>query len=177
MLSGKIALVTGGRGELGRAICARFLREGATVFAADLTREGTLQHSEDGSRFVRYDVTSEEEALGTMARVEDECGKLDVLVNVAGIEMEKTIEETSLADWNRIFAVNVTGTFLASKYALPLLRRSGNGSIINFGSYDGFIADPAPCIWLFGAARRYREHGRLVGIRSGRVRDRPVLYL
>jgi meso-butanediol dehydrogenase/(S,S)-butanediol dehydrogenase/diacetyl reductase len=142
MLSGKVALVTGGRGGIGRAICARFIREGATVFAADLTKEGTLSDAADGSRFVRFDVTSEDEARAAMARVEQECGKLDVLVNAAGIEIEKTIEQTSLADWNRIFAINVTGTFLASKYALPLLRKSGSGSIINFGSYDGFIADP-----------------------------------
>jgi NAD(P)-dependent dehydrogenase (short-subunit alcohol dehydrogenase family) len=142
MLSGKVALVTGGRGGIGRAICARFLRECATVFAADLTKEGTLSEVEDGSRFIRFDVTSEDEARTTMARVEQECGKLDVLVNAAGIEIERTIEQTSLADWNRIFAINVTGTFLASKHALPLLRKSGNGSIINFGSYDGFIADP-----------------------------------
>ena len=135
MLSGKIALVTGGRGGIGRAICARFLREGATVFAADLTKEGTLSDAADGSRFIRFDVTSEEEARATMARVDQECGKLDILVNAAGIEIEKTIEQTSLADWNRIFAVNVTGTFLASKYALPLLRKSGTGSIVNFGSY------------------------------------------
>src|SRR5215467_1976870 len=142
MLSGKVAFVTGGRGGIGRAICARFLREGATVFAADLTKDGTLSDSADGSRFVRFDVTSEDEARATMARVEQECGKLDILVNAAGIEIEKTIEQTSLAEWNRIFGINVTGTFLASKYALPLLRKSGNGSIINFGSYDGFIADP-----------------------------------
>jgi meso-butanediol dehydrogenase/(S,S)-butanediol dehydrogenase/diacetyl reductase len=142
MLSGKVALVTGGRGGIGRAVCARFLREGATVFAADLTKEGTLSDAADGSRFVRFDVTSEEEARAAMVRVEQECGRLDVLVNAAGIEIEKTIEQTSLADWNRIFAINVTGTFLASKYALPLLRKSGSGSIINLGSYDGFIADP-----------------------------------
>jgi meso-butanediol dehydrogenase/(S,S)-butanediol dehydrogenase/diacetyl reductase len=142
ILSGKIAFVTGGRGGIGRAICARFLREGATVFAADLTKEGTLSDAADSSRFVRFDVTSEDEARAAMAHVDQECGKLDILVNAAGIEIEKTIEQTSLADWNRIFAVNVTGTFLASKYALPLLRKSGHGSIINFGSYDGFIADP-----------------------------------
>src|SRR5262245_11340550 len=130
MQSGRIALVTGGRGGIGRAICVRFLREGATVFAADLTEAGTLSDPADGSRFVRLDVTSEEEARAAMARVERECGKLDILVNAAGIEIEKTIEQTSLADWNRIFAINVTGTFLASKYALPLLRKSGNGSII-----------------------------------------------
>jgi len=68
--------------------------------------------------------------------------KLDILVNAAGIEIEKTIEETTLEEWNRIFAINVTGMFLTSKYALPLLRKSGAASIINFGSYDGYIADP-----------------------------------
>ncbi|MGE4251393.1 MAG: SDR family NAD(P)-dependent oxidoreductase [Parvibaculaceae bacterium] len=142
MLSGRIALVTGGRGGIGRAICRRFQREGAIVFAADLTEAGTLADAVDGSRFVRFDVTSEDEARAAMTRVEADCGKLDILVNAAGIEIEKTIEQTSLTEWNRIFAVNVTGTFLASKHALPLLRKSGNGSIINFGSYDGFIADP-----------------------------------
>jgi len=64
------------------------------------------------------------------------------VVNAAGIEIEKTIENTSLEEWNRIFAVNVTGMFLVSKYALPLLRKSDGASVINFGSYDGFIADP-----------------------------------
>jgi meso-butanediol dehydrogenase/(S,S)-butanediol dehydrogenase/diacetyl reductase len=142
MLSGRVALVTGGRGGIGRAICARFLREGATVFAADLTNEGSLPAAADDSRFVRLDVTSEDEARTAMERVGQESGKLDILVNAAGIEIEKTIEHTSLAEWNRIFAVNVTGTFLVSKYALPLLRKSENASVINFGSYDGFIADP-----------------------------------
>jgi NAD(P)-dependent dehydrogenase (short-subunit alcohol dehydrogenase family) len=142
MLAGKVALVTGGRGGIGRAICARFLREGATVFAADLTEQGSLAGAADGTRFIRLDVTSEDDARAAMAEVGRQCGKLDILVNAAGIEIEKTVEQTSLADWNRIFAVNVTGTFLTSKHALPLLRRSGTGSIINFGSYDGLIADP-----------------------------------
>ena len=69
-----------------------------------------------------------------------------MLVNAAGIELEKTIEDTSLEEWNRSFAVNVTGTFLTSKHALPLLRtaasEAGTSSVVNFGSYDGFIADP-----------------------------------
>ena len=96
--------------------------------------QNKLSDAADGSRFVRLDVTSEEEARATMARVDQECGKLDILVNAAGIEIEKTIEQTSLADWNRIFAVNVTGTFLASKYALPLLRKSGSGSVQRVGA-------------------------------------------
>lgn len=141
-LDGRVAIVTGGRGGIGRAICERFVKEGASVFAADLTEGGSLSRATESSQFVRLDVTSEEEVRAAMAVVGQRFGKLDILVNAAGIEIEKTIEETTLADWNRIFAVNVTGTFLVSKYALPLLRKSGAGSIINFGSYDGFIADP-----------------------------------
>ncbi|KIC41131.1 short-chain dehydrogenase [Ruegeria sp. ANG-R] len=147
MLNGKIALVTGARGGIGRAIVARFLREGATVFAADLTPEGSLdQHDDDGSHFVKLDVTQEADAIAAMDHVRAAYGKLNILVNAAGIEIEKTVEETTLEEWNQSFAVNSTGTFLTSKYAIPLMReaaKTGNSaSLINFGSYDGFIADP-----------------------------------
>lgn len=147
MLDGKVALVTGARGGIGRAIVARFVKEGAKVHAADLSPEGSLELAEDdGSRFLKLDVTSEADAINAMERIREEDGKLDILVNAAGIEIEKTIEDTSLEEWNRSFAVNVTGTFLTSKYALPLLRRAArsgaSASLINFGSYDGFIADP-----------------------------------
>lgn len=147
MLSGKVALVTGARGGIGRAIVARFLDEGATVFAADLTPTGSLDASEeDGSQFVKLDVTQEADAIAAMDHVRNAHGKLDILVNAAGIEIEKTVEETTLEEWNHSFAVNSTGTFLTSKYAIPLMReaaKSGSSaSLINFGSYDGFIADP-----------------------------------
>jgi len=147
MLNGKTAFVTGGRGGIGRAICARFLKEGAEVFAGDLSKDGSVGgEASDGSIYVGLDVTSEESVIAAMEAVAQKSGKLDILVNAAGIEIEHTIEHTSLADWNRIFAINVTGTFLASKHALPLLRiGAGSGksaSIVNLGSYDGFIADP-----------------------------------
>ncbi len=145
-LSGKIALVTGGRGGIGRAICDRFMREGATVYAADLSEGGSLAAPGGASRFVQLDVADEDTVKGVMQQVSDEAGHLDILVNAAGIEIEKTIEDTTLEEWNRSFAVNVTGTFLTSKHALPLMRTAaGQGqsaSLINFGSYDGFIADP-----------------------------------
>lgn len=146
-LEGKVAFVTGGRGGIGRAICRRFIREGATVYAADLSDGGSLGGEAAGDGiYVRLDVTSEAEAIAAMEMVRVDAGRLDILVNAAGIELEKTIEHTTLEEWNRSFAVNVTGTFLASKHALPLLRKAvGDGitaSIINFGSYDGFIADP-----------------------------------
>ncbi|MBY6115310.1 SDR family oxidoreductase [Mameliella alba] len=147
MLEGKIALVTGGRGGIGRAIVARFLREGATVYAADLTPQGSLaEHDDDGSLLVAMNVADEAAVTAAMAQVQADHGRLDILVNAAGIEIEKTIEDTSLEEWNRSFAVNVTGTFLTSKHALPLMRAAAahgsSASIINFGSYDGFIADP-----------------------------------
>ena len=146
-LQGKTAFVTGGRGGIGRAIVARFLAEGAEVYAADLTEQGSLlSHDDDGSHFIKMDVAQEAEVIAAMAEVQKRSGKLDILVNAAGIEIEKTIEDTSLEEWNRSFAVNCTGTFLTSKYALPILRAAAasgpSASIINFGSYDGFIADP-----------------------------------
>ena len=146
-LAGKVALVTGGRGGIGRAIVRRFMQEGASVYAGDLTERGSLpSHDDDGSHFVKLDVRSEENAITVANEIDSQHGKLDILVNAAGIEIEKTIEQTSLDEWNQSFAVNATGTFLTSKYSLPLLRKAASGgtssSIINFGSYDGFIADP-----------------------------------
>ena len=145
MSEGKIAVVTGGRGGIGRAICQRFEKEGATVYAADLSAGGSLAADDAPGHFLSLDVTSEDSVRAAMDTVASQHDRLDVLVNAAGIEIEETIENTSLEQWNRIFAVNVTGTFLVSKYALPLLRKStasGGASVVNFGSYDGFIADP-----------------------------------
>jgi NAD(P)-dependent dehydrogenase (short-subunit alcohol dehydrogenase family) len=139
ILDGKTAFVTGGCGGIGSAICDRFTREGARVIAADLSQPDSLA---DGVEFCQYDLTLEAVCQSTFAQLQTRWNQLDILVNAAGIEIEKTIEETTLEEWNQIFAVNVTGTFLTSKYALPLLRKSSGASIINFGSYDGYIADP-----------------------------------
>ena len=141
VLEGKVAFVTGGTGGIGSAICERFQQEGAHVIAADLQDNG------GAGEFVHFDVTDEAGIITTFETLGQKTGKLDVLVNAAGIEIEETIENTTLEQWNRIFAINVTGMFLTSKYALPLLRKSAsensNGaSVINFGSYDGYIADP-----------------------------------
>jgi meso-butanediol dehydrogenase/(S,S)-butanediol dehydrogenase/diacetyl reductase len=132
-LEGKIALVTGGAGGIGQAIVARFRSEGAVAIPGDIHPAPETLH---------IDVTEESSISACIDRVGRQHGRLDILINAAGIELERTIEETTLAEWNRIFAVNVTGTFLVCKAALPLMRASGRASIVNFGSYDGFLADP-----------------------------------
>ena len=94
MLNGKVALVTGARGGIGRAIVARFLNEGATVYAADLTPQGSLdKHDDDGSIFVKLDVTQEADAINAMETVRKGQGKLDILVNAAGIEIDVGIDD------------------------------------------------------------------------------------
>ncbi|MEM7171786.1 MAG: glucose 1-dehydrogenase [Pseudomonadota bacterium] len=139
-LDDKVALVTGGIGGIGQAICRRFVAEGARVYAGDVADPSSELPA--GVDYLPLDVTSEDAVEKAISTVETQAGKLHVLVNAAGIEIEKTIEDTSLEEWNRIFAINVTGMFLTSKRALPLMRAAGGGSIVNFGSYDGFIADP-----------------------------------
>ena len=145
-LEGKTAFVTGGGGGIGTAICKRFAAEGAQVVAADLNpaldTDFNSAQAPDGVDFVAFDVTREDMVISTFEQLSERWDKLDILVNAAGIEIEETIEHTTLEQWNRIFAINVTGTFLTAKYALPLLRQSAGASIINFGSYDGYIADP-----------------------------------
>ena|GEM_PF-1376865 len=138
-LKSKTAFVTGGCGGIGAAICKRFAAEGASVIAADLQQNGTQPL---GVEFREFDLTREAIVKATFNDLAAQWDRLDILVNAAGIEIEKTIEDTTLEEWNRIFAINVTGMFLTSKYALPLLRESGTASVINFGSYDGYIADP-----------------------------------
>ncbi len=135
-LFGRIAVVTGGCGGIGEAICKRLIREGATVYALDLA-----EPTNSDVKYRKHDVTCEQSAIDLLKHIQNHHDRLDILVNAAGIEIEKTIEETTLDEWNRIFAINVSGTFLTSKYTIPLMRRTG-GSIVNFGSYDGFIADP-----------------------------------
>ena len=146
-LNGKTALISGGAQGLGAAIAARFAEEGAVVFIGDLagkteTAAGTVSaiKSKGGKAFfVTLDVTSEQSWQDAIAAVIKEAGKLDVLVNNAGINIREPIEEMKVENLDAMLAVNVKGPFLGCKFAIPVLRRAGGGSIINMSSVCGLI--------------------------------------
>lgn len=139
-IEGKTAVITGGAGGIGRAVAERFLKEGASVLIGDLADAPDVP---EGADYRQTDVSSGASVKALMADAGKRFGgRLDILVTCAGIEIEKTIEDTTEEEWDRSINVNLKGTFLASKFAVPLMRAAGGGSIVTFGSYDGFIADP-----------------------------------
>src|ERR1044072_4504397 len=147
-LEGKIALITGAASGIGWATAELFAVAGAVVILADraadkLTRRAdALAKRGAHHRAVILDVTSESEWLRVMQEIEREFGRLDVLVNNAGIGYFRSIVETTFEEWRNILAVNLDSVFLGTKHALPLLARSGKGSIINVSSIRGQVAGP-----------------------------------
>ena len=149
-LEGRVALITGGGGEIGSAIARRFAAEGAAVAVADLEpakAEATARSVvEAGGRATGFavDVANESSADEAVKRAIAAFGRLTTLVNVAAaITPDGTVETLSLAEWNHALSVNLTGAFLMCKYAVPELRRAGGGSIINIASQLGHLGDPA----------------------------------
>ncbi len=134
-LADKVAIVTGGARGIGRATAELFAEEGAHVYVADLSLDETFGA---GIEFVEHDVTSEASWATLIDRVRADHGRLDVLFNNAGIVGSyDPIDTISIDDWNRIFGINVHGVFLGSRVAVPLMRESGGGSIINTSSIWG----------------------------------------
>ena len=146
-LEGKIALITGGAQGLGAAIAARFAEEGAVVFIGDLAHKaeagaGTAAAIKaKGGKvfFVTLDVTSEPSWMEAMAAVTKEAGKLNVLVNNAGINIRETIDVMKVENLDTVLAVNVKGPFLGCKHAIKMFRKTGGGAIINMSSVCGLI--------------------------------------
>ncbi|MDX2156099.1 MAG: SDR family oxidoreductase [Hyphomicrobiaceae bacterium] len=130
-LSNRIVLVTGAAGTLGRAICEAIAADGGTAVRSDLTgRPG---------QDLPLDVTSEADWARAVADIEARFGRLDGLVNNAGIVLIGDVETTKLADWRRVMAVNVDGVFLGCKHAMALLARSTAPSIVNLSSVSGIV--------------------------------------
>jgi 3(or 17)beta-hydroxysteroid dehydrogenase len=159
-LQDKRVLVTGGATGLGAAICRRIAGEGAVVIVADvLATEGARLAEEIGGRFIPLNVSKESEWEQLMARIAKEFGGLDGLVNNAGISASKggeDIEQIQLDDFHRIFAVNVDGTVLGCKHAIPLMAKSGPGSIVNLSSIAALV--PTAFIVSYGASKATIAH-------------------
>lgn len=139
-LSGKVALITGAAGGIGAEIARKFQEEGASVFVADTNQvEGEKTAASIGATFVLLDVTSEESWKAAFATVLGRAGRLDVLVNNAGINIRKNIEEMDVASFDAMIAVNVRGPFIGIKHALPIMRAGGGGVILNMSSICGLV--------------------------------------
>ena len=140
-LQGKVALVTGAAAGLGEAAARRLAAAGAAVVVTDIDEAAGRAVAESlGGIFVRHDVVSEEDWAAAIAATEDRYGRLDVLVNNAGITLMGSIEEMDLAGFRRTIDVDLVGTFIGCKAALPLMKRGGGGSIVNIASIAGLQA-------------------------------------
>ncbi|GAC1438507.1 MAG: SDR family oxidoreductase [Chloroflexota bacterium] len=145
-LRGKVALITGASRGLGRGIALEFARQGARlVLSADRDMEGLATTASDArdlaaeASAVRGDVSRPVEARAMIEATIAAYGRLDVVVSNAGIERGAPVADLGEEDWERVIAVNLTGTFLVCKYAIPALLASGGGSIITMGSVAGVV--------------------------------------
>ena len=144
-LSGKMAFITGGGTGIGRACALLFAREGAKVAVAGRRREpldGVAQEiiaEGHEALAMECDVTRKSSVEGALRGAAERFGGLNVIVNNAGTMHVGSAEETSEEDWNRVMATNLTGTFLVSRAAVPVLRRADGGAIVNIGSYLGLV--------------------------------------
>lgn len=147
-LDGKVALISGGAKGQGETHARMMAQEGAKIVFGDiLDEEGRQVESEiraagGDATYVHLNVTSESDWQAAVEKAERMYGKLNVLVNNAGILIRSSIEETTEDDFDRIMAVNVKGVFLGVKLALPAMRRAGGGSIINISSTAGLVGSP-----------------------------------
>jgi NAD(P)-dependent dehydrogenase (short-subunit alcohol dehydrogenase family) len=139
-LSGKSALITGAAVGIGAEIARRFQEEGASVFVADKNcAEGEKTAASMGAVFIALDVTLEEDWKAALSAVLQRTGRLDVLVNNAGINIRKNIEEMPMESFDAMIAVNVKGPFMGIKHCMPIMRAAGGGVILNMSSICGLV--------------------------------------
>lgn len=150
---GRVGIITGAASGIGRATAERFAAEGGAVIVADI-QDGAaaevaagIQQAGGRARAFHLDVTSESGWAGVVAHALNEFGRLDVLVNNAGIGDNEAIEATSVETYNKVVAVTQTSVFLGEKAAASALKDSGNGAVVNvssmFGIVGGFGTSPA----------------------------------
>jgi len=170
-LKGKVAVVTGGAMGIGRAACMLLAREGAAVALTDLldepgrrtTRE--IQSAGGKAEYWQLDVSREADVKRVLNEIKAKWGRLDVLVNNAGISgANKPTHEITEQEWDTLMAVNVKGVFFCTKHAIPYMKASGGGSIINLSSIYGLVGagDVPPYHASKGAVRLMTKNDALI---------------
>jgi 3-oxoacyl-[acyl-carrier protein] reductase len=147
-LAGRVALITGASRGIGRATAIALAREGSAVALAarnekelvDAARE--VESAGGRALVLAADVADAAQAEALAGRAAQGLGRLDIVVNNAGVGCRGKVDELALADWDRVFAVNLRGVFLVTKGAVPLLKKQGGGHIVNIGSVAGLVANP-----------------------------------
>jgi NAD(P)-dependent dehydrogenase (short-subunit alcohol dehydrogenase family) len=143
----KVVAVTGAASGIGRATCLRMAAAGARVLVTDLETGGEgvaagIRAAGGEAAFRRLDVTDEESWRGALEEAVGRWGRLDALVNNAGVSMARGLTETRLSEWRRVMAVNLDGTFLGTRHAVAIMRGRGGGSIVNVSSASGLVGSP-----------------------------------
>jgi len=172
-MTGKVVVITGGSRGLGRATAERFAAEGSHVITGS-TREPD-EALPDHVIWQPLDMRNQASVIALLDRAMADYGRLDVLVNNAGIEIEETVETSSDDDWQRMADINMRGVFEATRAAVPMMRKGGGGSIVNLGSISAFVSDPnlalynASKAWVVSFTRSVAvDHGK-DGIRCNAV--------
>ncbi len=167
-LDGKVALITGAASGIGRATAGLFHRQGAKVAATDRNEAGLKALGEDADLTLVQDVTDEARWREVVDAAVAAFGRLDILVNSAGIAVLGNIETTTLADWRKVNAVNVEGAFLGCREAVRAMKGTG-GSIVNLSSVAGIIGDASSTAYCAskGAVRLLTKSAALHCARAG----------
>ena len=140
-LKDKVALITGAAQGLGKEMAKSMMEEGAEVYISDINQDQLDKTVKELSCFgISLDVTKSEDWKNAIDYIKEKSGSLNILVNNAGIGNGGDIESTDMETWKLVHNVNLDSVFLGCKYALPLMRDSGNGSIINISSMSGIVA-------------------------------------
>jgi 3alpha(or 20beta)-hydroxysteroid dehydrogenase len=186
-LDGKVALISGGARGQGATEAKLFGHEGAKVVFGDVLDtdgrrvEADIRAAGGEATYVHLDVTSEADWRAAVQTAVRQHGQLHILVNNAGIIIRKGIEETSVEEWDRTLGINVKGVFLGTKYAIPAMRRTGGGSIVNISSVAGLVGSSygSPAyIASKGAVRLFTKATAIQhakdGIRCNSVHPGPI---
>ncbi len=160
-LRGRVALVTGGGRGLGEALCRSLAEAGAAVIAADVNHDSAQAVAERlrglgaSASALALDVADEGQTAAVLETLMHAHGRLDFIINNAGIDKTVSVEELSVAEWERILAVNLTGPFIMSRAVFPILRKQGSGHIVNI------VSTAAKRAWPNASAYHASKYGLL----------------